>query len=167
MEASKSVGGHSGWHVQHLLVKAADGTLVAAAPCYLKSHSRGEYVFDYGWAEAYAHAGGNYYPKLQVAVPFTPAAGRRLLVRPGAQADAVRRALANGLVELCRIDGASGVHLTFLTEPEYRFLANSDSCSARTSNSIGKIPATQPSTISLPRSPRANARPSAANAMTR
>ncbi len=122
LEASKSVGGHSGWHVQHLLVKAADGTLVAAAPCYLKSHSRGEYVFDYGWAEAYAHAGGNYYPKLQVAVPFTPAAGRRLLVRPGAQADAVRRALANGLVELCRIDGASGVHLTFLTEPEYRFL---------------------------------------------
>ena len=122
LEASKSVGGHSGWRVQHLLVKAADGTLVAAAPCYLKSHSRGEYVFDYGWAEAYAHAGGSYYPKLQVAVPFTPAAGRRLLVRPGAQADAVRGVLVNGLVELCRIDGASGVHLTFVTEPEYRFL---------------------------------------------
>jgi len=122
LEASKSVGGHSGWRVQHLLVKTADGTLAAAAPCYLKSHSRGEYVFDYGWAEAYAHAGGSYYPKLQVAVPFTPATGRRLLVRPGAQADVTRRALTNGLVELCRIDGASGVHLTFLTEPEYRFL---------------------------------------------
>ena len=60
-------------------------TLVAAAPCYLKSHSRGEYVFDHGWAEAYEHAGGSYYPKLQVAVPFTPATGRRLLVRPGPQ----------------------------------------------------------------------------------
>ena len=66
--------------------KTADGTLVAAAPCYLKSHSRGEYVFDRGWAEAYERAGGNYYPKLQVAVPFTPATGRRLLVQPGPHA---------------------------------------------------------------------------------
>jgi uncharacterized protein len=122
LEASKSVGGHSGWLVQHLLLQGADGALVAAAPCYLKSHSRGEYVFDHGWAEAYAHAGGNYYPKLQVAVPFTPATGRRLLVRPGANADEVRKTLAAGLVELCRIDGASGIHVTFATEPEFRFL---------------------------------------------
>jgi uncharacterized protein len=122
LEASKSVGGHSGWLVQHLLVHGADGALVAAAPCYLKSHSRGEYVFDHGWAEAYAHAGGNYYPKLQVAVPFTPATGRRLLVRPGANADEVRKSLAAGLIELCRIDGASGVHVTFATEQEFRFL---------------------------------------------
>jgi predicted N-acyltransferase len=122
LEASKSVGGHSGWLVQHLLVHGADGALLAAAPCYLKSHSRGEYVFDHGWAEAYAHAGGNYYPKLQVAVPFTPATGRRLLVRPGANADEVRKSLAAGLIELCRIDGASGVHVTFATEQEFRFL---------------------------------------------
>jgi predicted N-acyltransferase len=122
LEASKSVGGHSGWLVQHLLVHGADGALLAAAPCYLKSHSRGEYVFDHGWAEAYAHAGGNYYPKLQVAVPFTPATGRRLLVHPGANADEARKSLAAGLVELCRIDGASGVHVTFATEPEFRFL---------------------------------------------
>jgi hypothetical protein len=122
LEASKSVGGHSGWHVQHVLVQSTDGTLVAAAPCYLKSHSRGEYVFDYGWAEAYAQAGGSYYPKLQVAVPFTPAAGRRLLVRPGPHEDEVRRLLAAGLVDLCRIDGASGVHVTFATEAEYRLL---------------------------------------------
>jgi predicted N-acyltransferase len=122
LETSKSVGGHSGWLVQHLLVHGAGGTLVAAAPCYLKSHSRGEYVFDHGWAEAYAHAGGSYYPKLQVAVPFTPAAGRRLLVRPGANADEARKTLAAGLVELCRIDRASGVHVTFATEPEFRFL---------------------------------------------
>jgi predicted N-acyltransferase len=122
LEASKSVGGHCGWHVQHVLVQTADGTLVGAAPCYLKTHSRGEYVFDHGWAEAYAHAGGSYYPKLQVAVPFTPATGRRLLVRPGPDADDVRNTLAGGLMELCRIDGASGVHVTFATEAEYRFL---------------------------------------------
>jgi uncharacterized protein len=122
LEASKSVGGHSGWRVQHVLVKTADGALVGVAPCYLKSHSRGEYVFDHGWAEAYAHAGGSYYPKLQVAVPFTPATGRRLLVRPGPRADEVRRVLAAGLVKLCGIDGASGVHVTFATEPEFRFL---------------------------------------------
>ena len=122
LETSKSVGARAGWQVQHLLVHATDGTLVAAAPCYLKSHSRGEYVFDQGWAEAYAHAGGNYYPKLQVAVPFTPATGRRLLVRPGPHAGDARQALVGGLVELCRIDGASGVHITFATEDEYRFL---------------------------------------------
>jgi uncharacterized protein len=122
LETSHSVGGRSGWQTQHLLVKEADGTLAAAAPCYLKSHSRGEYVFDHGWAEAYAHAGGNYYPKLQVAVPFTPATGPRLLVRAAPRADELRRALVAGLVELCRIDDASGVHVTFATEAEYRFL---------------------------------------------
>jgi len=122
LEASKSVGGRSGWHVQHVLVQATDGTVLAAAPCYLKSHSRGEYVFDHGWAEAYAHAGGSYYPKLQVAVPFTPATGPRLLVRPTPHADEVRKTLIGGLIELCRIDSASGVHVTFATEPEFRFL---------------------------------------------
>jgi predicted N-acyltransferase len=122
LETSKSVGARTGWQAQHVLVQTADGALIAAAPCYLKSHSRGEYVFDQGWAEAYAHAGGNYYPKLQVAVPFTPATGRRLLVRPGPHASGARQALVGGLVELCRIDGASGVHITFATESEYRYL---------------------------------------------
>ncbi len=122
LETSKSVGSRTGWQVQHMLVTTPDGTLVAAAPCYLKSHSRGEYVFDYGWAEAYANAGGNYYPKLQVAVPFTPVTGPRLLVRPGPQADTFRQTLIAGLVELCRVDQASGVHVTFATEPEFRFL---------------------------------------------
>jgi uncharacterized protein len=122
VEESHSVGGRTGWHVQHLLATTADGTVVAAAPCYLKSHSRGEYVFDRGWAEAYERAGGSYYPKLQVAVPFTPATGRRLLVRPGPQAAAVSQALARGLVELCRHDSASGVHITFAIEPEFQLL---------------------------------------------
>jgi predicted N-acyltransferase len=89
----------------------------------LKSHSRGEYVFDHGWADAYERAGGSYYPKLQVSVPFTPATGRRLLVRPGPQAEAARAALAAGLIALCERRAASSVHATFLPEDEWRFLA--------------------------------------------
>ena len=84
LESSQSVGGRAGWQPMHLLAEDTNGTLVGAVPCYVKSHSRGEYVFDHGWAEAYERAGGSYYPKLQVSVPFTPATGRRLLVRPGA-----------------------------------------------------------------------------------
>jgi predicted N-acyltransferase len=122
LEASKSVGSRTGWQPQHVVAKTPDGTVAAVAPCYLKSHSRGEYVFDGGWAEAYERAGGSYYPKLQVAVPFTPATGRRLLVRAGPLADAVGRAVAGGLVELCGLVGASGVHVTFATEPEFRLL---------------------------------------------
>jgi len=122
LEESGSVGGRSGWQVQHLIVKTAGGAPLATAPCYVKSHSRGEYVFDRGWAEAYERAGGSYYPKLQVAVPFTPATGRRLLVKPGPHADVARQALAAGLIELCRLDEASGVHVTFATEPEFKFL---------------------------------------------
>jgi len=122
LEASHSVGGRSGWQPQHIMARTPDGVLLAAAPCYVKSHSRGEYVFDRGWAEAYERAGGGYYPKLQVAVPFTPATGRRLLVRQGLDPDAVRHALGKGLIEICRLSGASGVHVTFATEPEYRLL---------------------------------------------
>jgi predicted N-acyltransferase len=122
LEDSKSVGGRTGWHVQHVLAKTSDDTLVAAAPAYLKSHSRGEYVFDGGWAEAYERAGGSYYPKLQVSVPFTPATGPRLLVRDGLPAASVRRALAGGLAQFCDVAGASGVHVTFATEAEYRLL---------------------------------------------
>jgi uncharacterized protein len=122
LEQSNSVGPRTGWQPRHVLAHTADGTLVAAAPCYLKSHSRGEYVFDHGWAEAYARAGGNYYPKLQVAVPFTPATGRRLLVRETAQSEAIARALATGLVEICKICDTSGVHVTFAPEAEFRLL---------------------------------------------
>ena len=89
LEASGSVGGRSGWGPAHVTVEDAGGRIVAAAPCYLKTHSQGEYVFDHAWADAYERAGGRYYPKLQVAVPFTPVTGRRLLVaatRPKARA---------------------------------------------------------------------------------
>ena len=123
LEASLSVTGRTGWQPQHVLVESATGEILAAAPCYLKSHSRGEYVFDQGWAEAYERAGGLYYPKLQVSVPFTPAPGRRLLVKSGAQSQAAKTALAAGLVALCERRGASSVHATFLTDDEWRFLA--------------------------------------------
>ena len=83
LEASGSATARTGWQPQHLVAETDDGAVLGAVPCYLKSHSRGEYVFDAGWAEAYERAGGSYYPKLQVAVPFTPATGRRLLVAPG------------------------------------------------------------------------------------
>jgi uncharacterized protein len=122
LEESRSVGDRTGWQAQHVVAKTPDGTLIAAAPCYLKTHSRGEYVFDRGWAEAYERAGGSYYPKLQVTVPFTPATGRRLLVRPGPQSLAVARALAGGLVEFCALSAASGVHVTFATEQEFKLL---------------------------------------------
>jgi predicted N-acyltransferase len=79
-------------------------------------------VFDHGWAEAYERAGGSYYPKLQVSVPFTPATGRRLLARPGPHAAAVRAALADALVDICRRSDASSVHVTFPTEDEWRLL---------------------------------------------
>ncbi len=121
-EASGSATARTGWQPQHLLAEDAAGTLVGAVPCYLKSHSRGEYVFDRGWAEAYERAGGDYYPKLQVSVPFTPATGRRLLVRPGPDAAAVQGVLTGGLLELCRRHEASGVHVTFMPESECALL---------------------------------------------
>jgi uncharacterized protein len=123
LEASGSAVARAGWQAQHLIAETGGGTVVGVAPCYLKSHSRGEYVFDHAWAEAYERAGGDYYPKLQVSVPFTPVTGRRLLARPGPTAAAVRDGLTAGLVELCRMREASSVHLTFLTEPEWRLLA--------------------------------------------
>jgi uncharacterized protein len=123
LEESASVSPRAGWQAQHLTAES-EGEIVGAMPCYLKSHSRGEYVFDHGWAEAYERAGGSYYPKLQVAVPFTPAAGRRLLVRAGAADDVVRGALAQGLMALCDRRQASSAHVTFLPEAEWRFLGS-------------------------------------------
>ncbi len=114
LEASGSVGGRSGWAPAHLTVEDAGGRMVAAAPCYLKSHSQGEYVFDHAWADAYERAGGSYYPKLQVAVPFTPVTGRRLLVAADAP-DGAREALIGALRALRKETKTSSIHLTFPT----------------------------------------------------
>jgi hypothetical protein len=122
LEISGSVGDRAGWQPRHLLAEAHDGSLLGAAPCYVKTHSQGEYVFDQGWAEAFERAGGDYYPKLQVAVPFTPVTGPRLLARPGPMADAVRGALADALVEITTASELSSGHVTFLPEAEWRRL---------------------------------------------
>jgi predicted N-acyltransferase len=122
LESSLSVGPRTGWQPQYLLIETGDGELIAAAPSYLKSHSRGEYVFDHGWAEAFAQAGGDYYPKLQVSVPFTPATGPRLLVKPGPHAATARAALVKGLTAVTTGNGLSSAHITFMPEADWRDL---------------------------------------------
>jgi uncharacterized protein len=123
LEASGSATARTGWGPRHLLARL-DGAIAGVVPCYLKSHSQGEYVFDRGWADAYQRAGGRYYPKLQVSVPFTPATGPRLLIRSGADKEQIRTALAGGLVGLCDATDASSVHVTFAPEDEAKFLAS-------------------------------------------
>src|SRR5437879_10685647 len=113
LELSQSVRARTGWQPMHLIAEDARGVLLGAVPCYVKSHSRGEYVFDHGWADAYERAGGSYYPKLQVSVPFTPATEQRLLTRAGPHDEAVRAHLADALLDTCRRSGASSVHHNF------------------------------------------------------
>ncbi|MBL4690439.1 MAG: N-acetyltransferase [Rhodospirillales bacterium] len=123
LEDSGSASAESGWLARHLAVRDEDGRLVACAPLYLKSHSYGEYVFDWGWADAFERAGGRYYPKLQCAVPFTPVTGNRLLVRgdlPAAIRDALCHALAEAMVALAQRLGVSSLHVTFPREDEWR-----------------------------------------------
>ena len=122
LEQSKSVGARTGWQPQHLVAETAQGEIVGVAPCYAKGHSRGEYVFDQGWAEAFERAGGDYYPKLQVAVPFTPVTGPRLLARPGSLAESVRGALGDTLAKITRANGLSSAHVSFLTKTEWELL---------------------------------------------
>jgi predicted N-acyltransferase len=118
LERSGSATADTGWLPRHLVVADLAGKVVAAAPLYLKGHSYGEYVFDWGWAEAYQRAGGRYYPKLQCAVPFTPVTGPRLMVRPGEDADTLADLLAAGMVDMAERLGVSSLHVTFPTGPE-------------------------------------------------
>ena len=121
LEDSGSVGRGSGWLPAHVLVEDSESRLLAAAPTYLKAHSMGEYVFDHAWADAYERAGLDYYPKLQVAVPFTPATGRRLLIAPGG-GDEARAALILGLRKWREKAQASSIHITFPTKAEWAAL---------------------------------------------
>ncbi|WP_209598447.1 GNAT family N-acetyltransferase [Ruegeria sp. HKCCSP351] len=116
LEDSGSVGRGTGWQPQYLTAYL-DGMLIAVAPMYAKSHSQGEYIFDHSWAHAYESAGGRYYPKLQIAVPFTPATGRRFLVRPGYEQIGMS-ALVQGAVQLAADNRVSSLHVTFCTEDE-------------------------------------------------
>lgn len=122
LEDSGSATGETGWLGQHLVIEEPAGGIAACAPLYLKSHSYGEYVFDWGWADAYERAGGRYYPKLQCAVPFTPVTGPRLLVNqalPDGQRREMRLALIAGMAQLAQNLSVSSLHVTFPTEDEW------------------------------------------------
>lgn len=110
LEDSHSVGAASGWLPAPLVIDGPDGRLAAALPAYVKSHSQGEYVFDHGWADAWRRAGGSYYPKLQIAAPFTPATGPRVLTREPAFAAPLLRAAE----QFCERHGLSSAHATFI-----------------------------------------------------
>ncbi len=122
LEESGSVRPRTGWLPRHLLYEDPDGRLAGAAPLYLKGHSYGEYVFDWGWADAYERAGGTYFPKLLAAVPFTPVTSPKLLVRPGADRDRVSAVLAAGLIRATEELGVSSLHLNFPPRDEWELL---------------------------------------------
>ncbi len=126
LEDAGCVGRKTGWLAQHLVLEDAAGRIIGAAPAYLKSHSQGEYVFDHGWADAFERAGGSYYPKLQLSVPFTPATGPRLLVGNRAEADLRRMALAQAVKGYVGATGVSSAHATFLTRSDLEALSDDD-----------------------------------------
>jgi len=119
IEEGGSATRETGWLPQHLLYEDGDGRLLACMPCYLKSHSQGEYVFDHGWAEAYMRAGRHYYPKLQASVPFTPVTGPRLLARAGMDAAERQAILLQAGRTLTEELGVSSLHITFMTREEW------------------------------------------------
>ena len=120
LEDSGSANARTGWLPQHAVLRTADGVVVAAAPMYGKSHSYGEYVFDGGWAQALERTGTAYYPKLQVAVPFSPVPGPRLLRRPGTGISV--GTLAGAFVQACESLDMSSVHVTFCSALEWEEL---------------------------------------------
>ena len=124
LEDSGAVEAKSGWLPHHLVMEDDAHRVIGCVPAYVKSHSYGEYVFDWGWADAFQRAGGRYYPKLQVAVPFSPVTGPRLLARAddGGDVEARRRLLVAGLVEVAKKLHVSSLHVTFSTEPEWRLM---------------------------------------------
>src|SRR6187431_2370432 len=110
LEDSGSVGPGTGWTPAPLVIEDGAGHLLGALPAYAKSHSQGEYVFDHAWADAWERAGGRYYPKLQIAAPFTPASGPRLLLADPAHA----APLLHAAEALCSRNGFSSAHATFV-----------------------------------------------------
>ena len=119
VEESGSATPKTGWLPQHLILDDTDGAVAGCMPCYLKSHSFGEYVFDHAWADAYERAGGSYYPKLQCAVPFTPVTGRRLLTRDGPERAGREALLLQAAATLTERLHASSLHITFPTKEEW------------------------------------------------
>lgn len=125
LEDSGSVSTETGWTPRHMVIEDAGGRICACAPLYLKTHSYGEYIFDWGWADAYERAGGRYYPKLQCAVPFTPVPGPRLLVRGDITGDArahLKDLLASGMARVADQLKVSSVHITFCEEETWQII---------------------------------------------
>lgn len=118
LERSGSVGRDAGWQPFHAEVRDRDGC-VGFVPMYVKNHSQGEYVFDYAWADAYQRAGGQYYPKLQVSVPFTPATGPRLLTHPDRDPDTAEPILLEAVAAFAAQIGVSSAHMTFMTQAQW------------------------------------------------
>ncbi|MGH1463840.1 MAG: GNAT family N-acetyltransferase [Cognatishimia sp.] len=118
LEDSGSVGPGTGWQPQYITAHAG-AEMIAAAPLYAKGHSQGEYVFDHNWAHAYENAGGRYYPKLQMAVPFTPVTGRRFLAKPGHE-EIGQAALLQGAIQIAQRNQLSSFHTTFCTPAEVK-----------------------------------------------
>ncbi len=116
LDRSRSTGAGSGWQPRAMVVREA-GRVIAAAPLYAKSHSQGEYIFDHNWADAWQRSGGRYYPKLQLAVPFTPATGRRFLTLPGREGDGAA-ALVAAAIQIAETNQLSSLHITFCTDAE-------------------------------------------------
>ena len=124
LENSGSVGKGTGWHSCHLVVKI-EKEIIAVMPLYLKGHSQGEYIFDHNWAQAYNNFGGNYYPKIQSAVPFTPATGRRFLTKKGFEKQG-RDALERGIISLALNNKLSSAHITFCTSFEAKKVSDNN-----------------------------------------
>ena len=124
LEDSGSATAETGWAAQHLSLVSDSGVVHGVVPMYLKSHSQGEYVFDYSWADAFERAGGRYYPKLQVAVPFSPVTGRRLLAVDSPQRDEIEQYLISGMMQLAEKLGLSSVHVTFAVNQQWQRLGD-------------------------------------------
>jgi predicted N-acyltransferase len=122
VEESGSAGARTGWLPRHAALRDEAGVLAACAPMYAKGHSYGEYVFDHAWARAFEQAGGRYYPKLQVASPFSPVPGPRLLTNPACGVPPA--ALAQALAQACGELKLSSVHVTFCSEADYTVLGD-------------------------------------------
>ena len=122
LEESDSAVAATGWAPYHLALMDESENVCGVLPMYLKSHSQGEYVFDYNWADAFERAGGRYYPKLQVSVPFTPATGRRILTKQGDDSKAYEEYLLSGAMQVAEKMNVSSIHVTFATESQYEHM---------------------------------------------
>ena len=125
LEESRSATASTGWAPYHLVLEHEGEGIIGVVPMYLKNHSQGEYVFDYSWADAFERAGGRYYPKLRVSVPFTPATGRRLLARPDVGDPQIEKYLLSGLKQIAEQTEVSSVHITFSEKDQWSQMGES------------------------------------------